>query len=369
MEKQQRSILLFKNTIKSTEAFDIYMRWLNRFKTHYKLRDFDSIAIMDKEQLQIMVEDYIMGLRSRDLARSTINVCVCAIQAFLDVNDVDLRWKKIKRLMPSEGKKSGKRAWSTKQIERMLEHSPEIRTKALIHFLASTGVRVGSIPDMKLRDIKEMPDGCKSVCVYSGDKEEYYTFLTPEANSVLDEYLQKRQQDGEYLKPESPLFRNSYSLGISPSMSLKRASIAGVIDRILHKSGLRTVKERKRKDIQQNHGFRKRFNTILKTTPGMNNNLAEKMMGHSVSIPLDDVYLDPSIEQLFAEFKKAIPYLTIDDSVQKDMRINEMAQENDNLKTALERNKDYEHQIKLLVQRQNEQDVIIELLKKDRQIK
>ena len=34
-------------------------------------------------------------------------------------------------------------------------------------------------------------------------------------------------------------------------------------------------------------------------------------MGHSVTIPLDEVYLTPTIDLLFEEYKKAIPELTI----------------------------------------------------------
>ena len=43
---------------------------------------------------------------------------------------------------------------------------------------------------------------------------------------------------------------------------------------------------------------------------------AEKMFSHSTpSIPLDETYTDFSVEKLFAEYKKAIPELTIDESI------------------------------------------------------
>jgi len=58
----------------------------------------------------------------------------------------------------------------------------------------------------------------------------------------------------------------------------------------------------------------------------MNISLAEKMMGHSVTIALDNVYLDPTIEQLFQEFKKAIPELTIDNSTRKQAELDQMKQ-------------------------------------------
>ncbi len=74
MQTEQRSILLFKNTVKSEHTYKKYMYYLEKFKTFYKLRDFDSVITMDSNQLQIMVEDYTMDLKSKGLARSTINV-------------------------------------------------------------------------------------------------------------------------------------------------------------------------------------------------------------------------------------------------------------------------------------------------------
>jgi integrase/recombinase XerD len=79
------------------------------------------------------------------------------------------------------------------------------------------------------------------------------------------------------------------------------------------------------------HGFRKRFDTILKSNYNVNINLAEKIMGHSTTIPLDNVYFKPAIEQLFDEYQKAIPELIIDDKFrlqeqlkEKDEKINEL---------------------------------------------
>ena len=56
--------------------------------------------------------------------------------------------------------------------------------------------------------------------------------------------------------------------------------------------------------MQADHGFRKRFNTILKLDNSVNHNVAEKLMGHKNG--LDGVYLTPTVNELFAEFRKAM---------------------------------------------------------------
>jgi len=75
-------------------------------------------------------------------------------------------------------------------------------------------------------------------------------------------------------------------------------------------------------DIQADHGFRKRFNTILKLKNNVNSNIAEKLLNHKNG--LDAVYLKPTKEQCFAEFLKAVPDLTISDEERPELKIQEL---------------------------------------------
>jgi len=67
-------------------------------------------------------------------------------------------------------------------------------------------------------------------------------------------------------------------------------------------------------DIQIVYGMRKRFNTILKSNSKINMSIAEKIFGHSSSIPLDNHYFKPTLEVMFEEYQKAIPDLMIDET-------------------------------------------------------
>jgi len=69
------------------------------------------------------------------------------------------------------------------------------------------------------------------------------------------------------------------------------------------------------------HGFRKRFDTVLKSNRMVNISLAERLMGHSRTIPLDNSYFKPVIEQLFDEYQKAIPHLIIDEKYRLEEEI------------------------------------------------
>jgi len=309
----QRSILIFENSIKSPATRKTYLYHLNKFMSFFHVKDYDSLATLSQEKLQIMMEDYVIHLK-KTISANTINLPIAALKAFLDCNDVELKWSKIKRLKPARIKKTGGEAWLTAEINKMLLFTSELRTKTLIHFIASSGIRIGALEDLKMKHLTQIED-CKSILVYEGTTEEYVTFLTPEASTMLDNYIQKRESDGEKIIPESPVFRSTYQLGYAKVKSSNSNALKEIIRTLILKSGLRInqIKTGKRYNKQADHGFRKRFNTVLKTTSEMNISLAEKLMGHSVTAVLDNVYLDPTVQQLFDEFKKAIHELTIDD--------------------------------------------------------
>ena len=321
LKNMQRSMLIFENTIKSTATRKTYLGHLNKFISFFDLKDYDELAAIPQGKIQIMVEDYVMHLK-KIISPNSISVPIAAIKAFLDCNDVELRWSKINRLKPGRVKKTGREAWLTDEIAKMLSFTSELRTKTLIHFIASSGIRIGALQDIKMRHIKQIED-CKSIMVYEGTNEEYVTFLTPEASSIFDHYIKKREAEGERINSSSPAFRSTYQLGYAKVRPATTNSLKEVIRKLIIKSGLRInqVKIGERYNKQADHGVRKRFNTILKTTSEMNISLAEKMMGHSVTVVLDNVYLDPTVEQLFNEFKKAVPELTINSEKRQQFEI------------------------------------------------
>ncbi len=325
----QRSLLLFENSIKTDATRKMYLYFLDNFKNFYKLQSYDSIIAIGESGLQIMVEDYVMMLKKK-IGPNSMRTYMAGIQAFLETNDIELRWKKIHRLFPAKTKKTGGRMWTTQDIQVMLSSVRDLRQKALIHFLAASGVRRGAIPDLKLRHLTEMPNECRAVLVYDESLEEYTTFIHTEAVYWLEKYLDHRRADGEYIDENSPLFRKTYQLGIQKVIPINEDLVMKSVWHAIKISGLRAGQQKRsgRYETQTDHGFRKRFNTILKTTDMIKPILAEKMMGHSIkSIPLDETYLVPTMEKLFEEYQKAIPELIIDDSARKQAELDNVYKE------------------------------------------
>ena len=88
----QRSMLIFENTIKSSATRKTYLYHLNKFMSFFDVKDYDGLAVIPQEKLQIMMEDYVMHLK-KIISPNGINLPIAAVKAFLDCNDVELRWK------------------------------------------------------------------------------------------------------------------------------------------------------------------------------------------------------------------------------------------------------------------------------------
>ena len=241
------------------------------------------------------------------------------IQTFLEMNDVMINFKKMRRLFPESVKTAIERGWTREEIQQMLEVADDFRIIAAIHFENATGGRVGLFENLLIKHLIEINDErhgkCYAIVGYADSKEQYTTFLTPEATQALDKYLNKRRADGEEITPDSPVFVMKRSSRICYPHNL-----ANTIYYLQKKAGLRdpTTKKAKRYAIPSNHGFRHRFNEVVKSSNTINPHTAEKLLSHtSKLIPLDTIYYNPDIETLFHEYSKVIPLLTINEAEQQ----------------------------------------------------
>lgn len=195
---------------------------------------------------------------------------------FYDLNDEALSKKKIYRYLGEEERPIENRGYTTEEISKMLEVSDE-RARAIILILASTGIRIRAIIDLKLEYLLKNADfGLYQVSVYSDSKQQYLTFTTPEAAKAIDVFLNYREWYGERLTPKSPLFRDQFDreevASIHNVKPLKLRTVERLISRTVEKSGIRTVerttelhseKGKIRKNVKLTSGFRKFFDTQL----------------------------------------------------------------------------------------------------------
>jgi len=291
------------------------------------LEDYDSLAKLDSNDIQKLLENWVREQKKRKLEHNTISTKLDSIELFLDMNKKIWYRKIVRKMLPdSDGVAGGDVPFTTEDIARLKQVAKKPRDIAVIDFLASTGVRPGCLSDpvLRLKHLEEMPQDCKAVKVYDGSRDGYWAFLTPEATESLNRYLKWRKFNGEELEPESVLFK-TYEHPTTKKDNIDADSVRQTLVNLLKLAGIERKKIKNRFDKAIVYGFRKRFNGILKMNIEVNSNIAEKLMAHKRG--LDGNYLKPTREQCFAEFVKAITELTISNEARDKIRIEKLENE------------------------------------------
>lgn len=307
------SIVLFHSGIKSDKTRELYDRYIQYFKDFVNIKSYDDLLEIELKQLQSMIQAFVMNDREKGRVAGTINGKLSALRLFFEMNDViGLNWLKLRKMIPEKRKNQGGKPYTTKEVEILVNSSKTLGYRAIIHFMSASGVRAGAFEELKIKDVFT-PDfdshGCKAVLVYGDTIHEYHTFIHQEAVEALDDYLKFRENKGEEITPDSWLFCSP----IDSSKHYQQGAITSTMSRHVKRALGREQAKRGRYETMSCHGFRKRFVTICKDNDKVNISLAEKLVGHSVTVPLDNSYHKPLLERLFVEYQKHIPQLIINE--------------------------------------------------------
>jgi integrase len=317
---------MLMNSVHSVQTQRQYARTFGLFLRFTGLKNGREVVSLEPKRLTELVIEYVLHLKNT-ISPNSLPTYMYSVISFCEINDVELKWKKIKKFYPPKVKLSGDAAYSTDDVRKMLATQSKLVNRALIHFVASTACRAGAVLDetpnrpMCMGDLRDMPHGCQMVTIYTDSVQEYPAFLTPEAATALSDYHKERKSNGEIFTQDTPVFvdklgnpMNYDSVFSILSISAKNANVRGKI-----KNG--------RYPVQTCHGFRKRFNIIMKLDGKVADSVVEKAMGH-----MDGVkgrYFPITDERLFEEFyNKGVPELTVDSTARDQIKIQELEQTN-----------------------------------------
>ena len=329
--KKKQESKAFKNFVRgmnneTTKAN--YTEWLRNdiMKFAYaqkiisKTEEYDELAQLDQEQITDFLLDWIDFKKEQGVKPKTISTKISSVEMFFDMNRKLFHRKIVRKTIGKDDSPiGGGVSFTDDDVKDMLSVSRSLRTKALIHFFASTGTRPAALVDpiLKIKHLVEMPHPknpaiskwCYGIKIYDESRDGYYCFLTPEATKALDKYLESREVKGEILDKESYLFATENSQ-TRKKANLDDGTCRKVIQRAIELAGIKREKVGKiRFDKSVLYGFRKRFNGKLKMENSVNSNIAEKLMAHKVG--LDGTYLRPTKEECYDEFCKAIKSISV----------------------------------------------------------
>jgi hypothetical protein len=250
-----------------------------------------------------------------------------ATKLFVEMN-IDtpiINWKRISRGLPRGRKAANDRSPTIEEL-RKLSGYPDRRIKPIIYTMASSGIRLGAWDYLQWKHVTPLTNENNEIVaaklqVYPGDPEEYYCFITPEACSSIQEWMDYRAEHGEKISGDSWLMRDLWQttdmkygamFGVATyPKKLKSSGIKSLLERAIRAQGLHKPLPVgvNRREWKGAHGIRKYYKTRAEQVMKPAN--VEITMGHDIGV--SESYYKPTQRQIMEDYLKAVDILTIDD--------------------------------------------------------
>ena len=245
------------------------------------------------EDITAMDLRYYYGLmrEKRGIKMSTMQTRLHYLSSFWDFLTVErlVYSNPVKRVGILKLEKIIKKPFSQEELEGLRVNCHELRDRALMEFLYSTGVRVSELVTLNVSDIEI---GRQELIVYGKGSKERKTYLTDNAKFYLCRYLQARcrteQLTMEQLQAQ-PLF-------VTLDQPHNRLTVAGVqymLRQLGERSGIKNVHP---------HRFRRTIATEL-LSKGMPIEQVKEFLGHE-KLDTTMIYCTIKEENVQSSFRK-----------------------------------------------------------------
>lgn len=157
IDENHKTYVNFVSSLKSPITRKAYViRLKNYLRSHsISFSTFDELLSRNPRLIEQGIIYLLIDMRhKKNLSYSAQNVFLSALTHFFSINDVVINRKKLKKFMSESENKCEYRSYSREEISRLLEISDE-REKVIILLLASTGMRVGVVHPLLLKDLKK----------------------------------------------------------------------------------------------------------------------------------------------------------------------------------------------------------------------
>ncbi|MDR4492048.1 MAG: hypothetical protein R2685_14295 [Candidatus Nitrosocosmicus sp.] len=279
-------------------------------------------------------------VKSGKISESTVPNYFKSIRLFCVMNDIVVNWEKVRKGIPSGLHAAQDRAPTIEEIRRLLQY-PDRRLKSIVYVMISSGIRLGAWEYLKWKHVIPIKDEkgtiiSAKIIVYAGDREEYFSFITPEAYFALQEWMNYRAEFGEDLSKDSWLMRDiwqtsnmkygaKFGLAMDPKQ-LKIHGIKNLVNRALWEQGVReNLREGERRhEFKMVHGFRKFFKTVAEQKMSPAN--VEILLNHDIGVSAS--YYKPTEHQLLEDYLGVVDLLTINEENRLSNKIIDLEEKN-----------------------------------------
>jgi integrase len=329
-----------------------YQACIRKYMYFLKYTDGDVSRLLnggDSAKIQTQIMDFLRNQRNggADISANTLKAYYTALKSFFEFNDViAINWRKVRKTVGrTVNRANNDRPYTHQEIQKLLSYADE-RKRVVLLLMASSGMRVGSISGLKLRDLQGIPEHkLYQITVYSdSEHDRYITFCTPECADSICEYFNYRQRSGETLKPDAPVIREQFNVirgtSVQNPKTLSTETIDNEIYDLVYRAGLRDRNNKKvarsgdRYEMMITHALRKHFRTQCEFA-GLNTLHVEILMGHDTG--LQAIYFKPRPADLLKEYLKAIPHLTINEESKLKKKVETLTIERNRFEAKLDK--------------------------------
>ena len=313
---QSLSILRNRMIVRENKSEQTLKRYLDGVKTFTKFLKANSPdealdAFSKNEDRTGKLDEFIDYMISQHKNPIDIKAQWHGVKKWLVSNRISkIDWDYISR--PKAISQIQDRIPTIEELKLILDNKVTLRDKAFFLVVASAGFRLGTALSLQVKDYKPIEElGMITVKGAEGRKlaigKSYFTFITPEARRLLEEYLKTRGT----LNPDAPLFAKE-SKG-----SGKQFDYCSNVSRqwtiLVKRAKLLEKAPNSRNFTLHGHSLRKFFQTHCKMA-GCRANFVDFWMGHHPTGSneyLDDSYFRPELKDHLTEYRKAISHLQV----------------------------------------------------------
>lgn len=321
---------------------NIYSRYVQSFMQHCKVNDPDKLLdIGTVHQIEDSIISWLGTMKDSGKATATMKTALASLVFFYSSNRLKVDSKFVGRRIPKKPVLPH-RSPTKEELAAIIE-AANLRGKALAGLFASSGVRVGAIPSLKIRhrrkvrleELEHHDCNCKDrshplsfsgylLNAYEGDEEQYFTFMSEEASKWLDTYHKMRENAGEILTPNSPVIREEFDMNrpevVRNPSGCNELTLKSFMSRLAISAGIKPIVRNDgkihpgahRNEWKNVHGYRMFFSTAA-TNAGVNFSFKELMLGHHLN--LEKSYYDSnnprSVHAALAEYLKMQDAVTL----------------------------------------------------------
>jgi len=220
--QRYNSCAVWLESLRSKSTKYVYSIHLSLFCKFHNVTPDNLLELSNSVgQLKTMILNYIIHLKKvaknsagkpmkGEISVNSVKLYLRGVKSFFEFNEITLPWSKIAKFYPDDVT-NPYRSYTKDEIMKLLSVA-DPRDRCIILLMASSGIRVGAIPSLKVKSIKRLDNGIGLITVYPESKDSVYVSLvTPEFLASLDQYLNYRKSQGEKITPEFWLIRDKFA--------------------------------------------------------------------------------------------------------------------------------------------------------------